>query len=272
MMNFMSRLYRLLPSFRGKKRLGKLLFRHSLQRNYDRVITCNNNLRFHILNTYDSVGRDLFFDGVYEPETIRTIESLLKPGEVVVDAGANIGAISLPLATKNDVSVYAFEPGREIFKILDKNIKLNTLSNVKALNVALSDQLDELDFYESDRVHGWSGPVKIDSFNHYTVCTTTLDRFAEEHNIEKINILKADIQGWEYHLFKGAQNLISEGKIPYIVFEFEWWAEKNAGLKPGTAQQFLLDNGYELFTLKGKRITEPLRDETIMLLARYAKW
>lgn len=264
-------LYRIIPPFKGKKRLGRFLFPNSINLSSDIIVRCRRNLKLNILNTYDSVGRDLFFDGVYEPETIRTIESLLKPGDVVVDAGANIGAISLPLAVKNDVSVYAFEPGREIFKILDKNIKLNSLSNVRAINMALSDQQGVIDFYESDRMHGWSGPVKINSFNHYTVPATTLDLFAEEQKIDKIYVLKVDIQGWEYHLFKGAQSLIRQGRIPHIVFEFEWWAEKNAGLEPGTAQQFLLDNGYELFTLKGKRITEPLRDKTIMLLARYAK-
>lgn len=94
-----------------------------------------------------------------------------------------------------------------------------------------------------------------------------LDNFAAENNIEDIKVLKADVQGWEYHIFKGAERLINEGRIAHIVFEFEWWAEKNAGLKIGAAQQYLLDKGYLLQTLSGKSLTSPLTEGTVMLHA-----
>jgi len=264
----LSEQYRFLPRFKGKKRLGNILFKKSLFSNKDVVIKCQGGLQYHILNTHDSVGRDLFFDGVYEPETIKTISALLKDGDIMIDAGANIGAISLPIAKNRNVRIYAFEPAKKIHDTLLQNIAINNVKNIKALPLALSDKEGEVDFYESDRVHGWSGMVKIDSFQKYQVKTTTLDQFAEQNNLDKVAVLKMDVQGWEYFVLKGAEKMIREKRIAHILFEFEWWAEKNADLELGAAQQFLLDQGYELQTLDGRKIDEPLTEGSLILHAR----
>lgn len=266
-MSFLSDTYRSLPSFKGKKRIGALLFRKAIYSYSDKLIPCKNGLRFHILNTQDSVGRDLFFDGEYEPETISLISSLLEAGDVMVDAGANIGAISLPVAKKKAVRIYAFEPGAHIFEILEKNVAINHLGNITPVRLALSDAEKTSEYYESDRVHGWSGMVKIDSFQHYPVQTITLDSFAEKNKIDKIKVLKVDVQGWEYFVFKGAEKLIDEGRIAHIIFELEWWAEKNAGLKIGAAQEFLMEKGYQLQTLYGDKINQPITEGTVMIYA-----
>lgn len=243
------------------------MFKNQLFDKADKIIQCKNDLQFHILNTYDSVGRDLFFDGIYEPLTVNLIRSLLHPGDVMIDAGANIGAVSLQAAYEKDVSVYAFEPGRRIFDMLEKNIRLNEMHHIKALPVALSDTEGILDFYESDRVHGWSGLVKIDSFEKYNVEATPLNAFAVQNGIDRVRVLKADVQGWEYHVFKGAERLLDERRVDHIVFEFEWWAEKNAGLEPGASQQYLLDKGYTITTLQGEKIDRPLREGSLNLHA-----
>ncbi|MCZ2397330.1 MAG: FkbM family methyltransferase [Chitinophagales bacterium] len=266
-MNRLSDIYRSLPPFKGKKRIGSFLFRNIVYKKSDRLISCKNGLKFHLLNTQDSVGRDLFFDGEYEPETVRLICSLLEDDDIMVDAGANIGAISLPIAKKKNITIYAFEPGKHIHEILKKNIEINGIRNVYPQQTALSDSAGEIAFYESDRVHGWSGPVKIDSFQHYKVPCTTLDTFTADLKIDRIKVLKADVQGWEYHVFKGAEQLLKEGRIRHIIFEFEWWAEKNAGLELGAAQKLLMQHGYRLETLEGKELATPLTEGTKILHA-----
>ncbi len=220
-----------IPAFKGKKRLGKLLFKRAVYKKAEKPVSCKRGLKYYIINTHDSVGRDLFFDGIYEPLTIRKIEEHLVAGEVMIDAGANIGAICLPIAKHHAVSVYAFEPAVQIYATLQKNMSLNDTGNVHAFPLALSGQCGEVDFYESEKVHGWSGIVKIDNFHHYKVETTTLDTFVKENNIDTIAVLKVDVQGWEYYVLKGAEKLIQQKKIKNIFFEFEWWAEKNAGLR-----------------------------------------
>lgn len=266
-MKSISDIYRLFPRFKGKKRIGSLLFRKSMFAKNDQLISCQRGLKYHILNTHDSVGRDLFFDGIYEPRTISKIESLLQAGDIMIDAGANIGAITLPVAKDRKIKVYAFEPAKHIHEILQQNIQINTIKNIEAFAVGLSDRQCSADFYESDRVHGWSGMVKIDSFRHYQVPVISLDQFAAERDISIIKVLKMDVQGWEYFVLKGAEKLITEKRIAHIIFEFEWWAEKNAGLQPGSAQQFLLDNGYKIQTPDGKKISTPLTEGSFILHA-----
>lgn len=266
----LSDLYRRLPSFKGKKRLGTSLFRKSLYSNRDRLITCKDGLKFYVLNTYDSVSRYLFFDGIYEPKTQKAIEENLQEGDVFIDAGANIGAISLPIAYRKNVSVFAFEPGQRIFRALVENIEVNHLKNIECIPLALSSQPGVVDFYESDKVHGWSSMVKIDNFRCHTVNSTTLDLFALENNIERIAVLKADVQGWEYHIFKGAERLFDEKRIGTVIFEFESWAEGNAGLELGASQKFLIGKGYSLFTLDGVRVHEPIREGSMVLKAAFA--
>ena len=209
----------------------------------------------------------MFFDGIYESATVRKIEEVILEGEVMIDAGANIGAISLPLAKRKDIKIFAFEPARHIFGTLEKNISVNRVTNMKAFPLALSNRSGAVDFYESATVHGWSGVVKIEGFEHYSVEAVTLDDFATANRIESVGVLKADVQGWEYFVFKGAEKLIKQKRIKNIIFEFEWWAEKNAGLPVGRAQEFLLENGYSLRTLSGKSLAKPVTAGTFIIHA-----
>lgn len=257
----------MLPHFKGKKRIGRFLFSKVIFENKDRIVDCRHGLKFHVLNTHDSIGRDLFFDGIYEPRTIKAIEDNLSQGDVFIDAGANIGTISLPVANRNPVQVFAFEPAPNIFNVLKANKQLNCLENVQTIPQGLSDREGTTDFYESARAHGWSGMVKIDGFQKHRITTTTLDAFATAHRIGRIAVLKVDVQGWEYFVFKGAEKLLSEKRIGTIIFEFEWWAEQNAGLEAGTTQQFLLDKGYKLYTLDGAPVLRPFTKGTVILKA-----
>lgn len=265
----LSDLYRRLPHFKGKFRLGKVLFRHSISIQQHTPIRGKRGIQYYILNTHDSIGRDLFFDGEYEPQTIEIIERLMPTGGVMIDAGANIGAISLPVAQKSNTTIWALEPGKRIFEALQKNIALNKTGNVHAVNAALSFENGEAPFYESDRVHGWSGLVKIGSFEVQQTQTVRLDDFCHRQQIAQINVLKLDVQGWEYFVLQGAGDLL-DGRIKNIIFEFEWWAEENAGLTPGAAQEFLLEKGYRLQLLNGKKLEKPQRTGTVQLWASKA--
>ena len=264
----LSYFFRLLPYFKGKNHLGMWLFKKRMYQKINESITCSYGLKYQIINTSDSIGRELFLNGIYEKETIRLLRKLLAPGKIMIDAGANIGSISLPLAKLTGAHLYAFEPAPLIFQILEKNIQQNHLDNIDSFQLALSDLAGERDFYESERVHGWSGMVGIDSFKKSRVQATRLDDFCKERGIEAIEVLKIDVQGWEYHVLHGAEKLLDEGRIAHIIFEFEWWAEQNAGLNIGAAQELLLQKGYELNEFNGKKISEPVKTGTLLIHAK----
>ena len=264
----LSPFYRRLPYFKGKNRLGMWLFKSQMYRNTNESVKGTYGLNYNIINTSDSIGRELFLNGIYESKTLHLLMKLLSPGKIMIDAGANIGAISLPVAKVTKAVIYAFEPSRLILSTLQQNIVANKISNVFPFPLALSSASGEANFYESDKVHGWSGLVEIKSFKKYPVKTITLDSFCTLNEIKEIEVLKIDVQGWEYAVLKGAAQLLKAKAIHHIIFEVETWAEENAGLPAGASQQLLLSSGYELFTLDHEKLDRPLYSGTHILWAK----
>jgi FkbM family methyltransferase len=78
----------------------------------------------------------------FEPETLRWIDSVLKPGEIVWDIGANVGLYTSYFGKVEGATVYAFEPSAVTFGLLSRNLDANNVissGKVKAINAALSD-------------------------------------------------------------------------------------------------------------------------------------
>ena len=84
------------------------------------------------------------------------------------------------------------------------------------------------------------------------VDSISIDEYCKADKIDVIDWVKVDVEGFEMHVFKGMKNMLQSRAIKNILFEFEVWSEEAAGLKAGTAMNFLKEMGYELFDLKGK--------------------
>lgn len=158
----------------------------------------------------------------YEEDTAYVIERFVKPGDVVLDVGANVGAIALLLAKKVAPSgkVYAFEPGLSNFNHLWKNLNLNPeLKKVTLpINLGLSDCKGELSYVEDSRNRGNATLVNIDDKNYWstsflenyglketieTVCLTTIDSFFNEYPLNRLDFIKIDVEGMEYNVLRG---------------------------------------------------------------------
>jgi FkbM family methyltransferase len=135
----------------------------------------------------------------------------VKNGDVVVDCGAWIGDFSAYAASKG-AKVYAFEPVRSIFQILQETAKLNDnrivpvqmgLSNTTgALEIPLEagkSTLGNAIVAERNKVF-----LRQRKVNYDTVNLMTLDKFVEDNGIKKIDFIKADIEGAERLMLQGA--------------------------------------------------------------------
>jgi hypothetical protein len=72
-----------------------------------------------------------------------------------------------------------------------------------------------------------------------------------------VGLLKIDVEGYEYHVFKGATELLGREDAPDIIFEFVDWAESASGeIKVGSSQQILRDFGYLIYYFNGTRTME----------------
>ncbi len=212
-----------------------------------------------------SIG-SIYYLGFQDPElTIFLIKSL-KPGDIFIDAGSNIGYYSL--LAKNLVDsmgkVYSFEPTPRTYSILKENVKL--FSNIYPRQVALSDRVGVFDFIDY-------GP-RFNVFNTFfkrkvnflknkgkviKVRTETLDNFCIKEDIVP-TIIKLDVEGSESLLLKGTSMIISKYR-PLLILEVgggkEWRENCQKSIK------ILLDNGYQAFkiTPEGKLIVHNIKEE-----------
>ena len=137
----------------------------------------------------------------------------LKRGNIVVDAGARIGAFSAKIsaALGEEGRIIAIEPEPRNFACLLKNIKANRLNNVVAIQRALWSQKQPLDIYLSGNAAAHS--VHHDAFYSSTgdsisVEADTLDGILEELDIASVDFIKMDIEGSEIEALKGMRKAL----------------------------------------------------------------
>ena len=250
--------------------MAEFFLKNDLNKNKPVSFTGHSNLYYTIPNTIETVGKELFINGVYESGTQEIIKNSLNGSSIFFDVGANIGSITLPIAKATGVEVHSFEPSKLSFGFLEKNVRDNQLGNVTLNNVAVhSEDGSEMQFYEAEEKYGNSSlSATYSKQPHYTVQTISLDNYCERKGISKIDVLKIDVQGYEIEVLKGAVSLLKKKAIGTIIFEMESWAEKQAGYPAGASQQFLLDHAYTLFSMQNKKLANVQTDGTNMFIAR----
>lgn len=248
-----------LPNFKGKRRLVKFLYGKRIDAAEEITIAGKLNCKYLVPNLQENVGLDIFVNGVYEEETIDLLRTTIPNGGIYLDLGANIGAILVPLCkTRPDIQALAVEAAPWIYKYLDHNVSLNQLKNVQLINNALFHEDDkELNFFSPRDKYGKGSLAPVFSSEPTKVITKRVDTLVSQYNLQKVDVIKIDVEGFEHFVFRGAQNLLSNTSAPDIIFEFVDWAEEQAmGLAPGAAQQLLKEMGYRLYKMEGNKLIE----------------
>jgi FkbM family methyltransferase len=143
-------------------------------------------------------------DGSYEHGKVK-----IEAKDIVVDAGANIGAFSALAASRGAV-VYAFEPIEEIKRdYLDKTAVLNP--GITVVQKALSDKVGRVGMNQDLGNIGGSSMVR-DRKNESKIFveSDTLDNWVLKNNILRVDFLKADIEGAERLMLSGGQNVLKK--------------------------------------------------------------
>jgi len=137
----------------------------------------------------------------------------LGPGDVFIDAGANVGFVSIAVASLYpDARLIAFEPAPKTFEILQRNIRDNGIDNITAVNKAVNADGRHLDMMV---MHGDSGAsnafINASVAERYQsenigemVCVEalSLDAVFDEFSIERCAFLKLDCEGAEYEVLR----------------------------------------------------------------------
>ena len=138
----------------------------------------------------------------------------LNKGDVVIDAGANIGLFSILSSLKGCIT-YSFEPSEKCCNIMEKVKELNNHIDFNIYKLALYNTNEEKTFYVNSNDCGVS--TLKDDLTHdrkinsnYKVQCITLDKFVNENRINKVDFIKADIEGSEKEMIEGAKDVIKE--------------------------------------------------------------
>jgi len=185
----------------------------------------------------------LYYHGTYEAGTVQVL-SRVAAGGIVIDAGAHIGAIALPLSGYAS-HVHAFEPHPRTHAVLEANVRRNGLSNVTAHHAAIgvadgAGMVTDLD--------NAAGNTLADGTGSIPVPVRSLDSLAGEYGPP--TAIKLDVEGWELDALKGGERLLASGDAPALCVES---STIGAGDRSGVMEWILDVNDYRVFRLsRGK--------------------
>jgi len=128
------------------------------------------------------------------------IDVTVKENDIVIDAGAWIGDFSA-YSSKKGASVYAFEPSLETIKLLKKTQELN--KNIEIIEKGLGEFSGSV-LMSNHSTNSGANRITNDATNSEKIELTTIDEFVKEYKLEKVDFIKADIEGSERNMLKGA--------------------------------------------------------------------
>lgn len=193
----------------------------------------------------DTLGQHLKRGERWEPYFADFVERVVKPSDIAVDVGANIGyhSIILGRAVGDRGAVFAFEPLRITFQQLCGNAILNRLSNIYPFQCAVGHvdgvtiSMVPIDYNEPD-VNIMNACVGVGGD---IVSMRTIDSL----NFQSLNFLKVDVQGCELVVLKGAKETIQRCK-PILFIEIEEQQLKNQNTSSQDVMMYIFTNGYTL--------------------------
>lgn len=171
------------------------------------------------LDKRDSLNLSL--NSNYEPEETKFVRETVTPGQTVVDIGANIGYYTCLMSKLVGESgkVYAFEPDKENFQLLRKNVETNGLRNVILENKAVADRTRELNlFYSNDKGDQRTYDTR-DGRPSIPVYAVSLDDYFRQRG-QSIGFIKMDIQGSEGEALLGMREVLQHHKGVKLSVEF----------------------------------------------------
>jgi FkbM family methyltransferase len=180
--------------------------------------------------------------GTHEFDTTSFLLAVLPPDGVFVDVGANLGYFTV-LASRRLTAgrVIAVEPSPTNLACLDQNLRVNGATNVTVVAQPLwSVAGKRLELRVVDRFNlGANSVVGLGPVDAI-VESTTLDRVICANELDRIDVLKVDVEGAELEVLRGAERCLRDVRPRFVVFAFDSPSEQERG----DAYAVLVSAGY----------------------------
>lgn len=179
-------------------------------------------------------GKNIFGEYYYDFFNFSIINDLVAPTNVCFDIGANIGVYSnvLAMLTGDATNIHSFEPVRHVRNKLLANAKLNGNAAIHVNDVALGDAESRMTMFQIKPEHvrgGVSSLVQNDTykqlgsqyFDEVEVSVTTIDKYVQHKNLQSVDFLKIDVEGFEMNVLRGGRETIARYR-PFILLELDF--------------------------------------------------
>jgi FkbM family methyltransferase len=197
----------------------------------------HGRLMFYDNDAY--IGRSLNTSGTYSEEEILLWQQIVRPGDVVVEVGANIGAhtIWFAKAVGRDGKVFAIEPQRQMYQMLVGNLALNEITNANAMMGAAGEKIGTVRVppVDYDKTGNFGG-LSIGGESGEEVAVITLDSF----RMTRVDLIKIDVEGMEASVLRGAHQTIERCR-PVL------YVENDRKEKSDELIALISDMGYRLY-------------------------
>jgi FkbM family methyltransferase len=204
------------------------------------------------VNLNDLIGREIFKQRIFDLAVSECAWRLLSPGDHVIDAGANIGYMTMLFAARIGETglVHAFEPHPRVLDTLKRNVdrisRRPGTGRVTVYPCALGDLDGNAELIETGYFSLNQGTAKI------ATTETTADKI-ESHSVpvetlnglfpnEEFALLKIDVEGFELNVLRGADNLLSSRRVRHVIYEDHTLGQ--SGLA-----KILSGSGYTVFSI-----------------------
>ena len=184
------------------------------------------NGRCQFIFTGEHVGRKIALR-IFERRETQFFFSYLKPGQICLDVGANVGYYTNLFAERIGTSgrVIAVEPVYRNTLLITMSSTINgTDSYVSVVNAAISDSDISVTISRGGD-SSYANIEEADSGQPGKIKALTLDSLVRTMGITHIDVIKMDIEGWEYHALKGMQNILTSKELRPRLMMIELFAD-----------------------------------------------
>jgi len=209
----------------------------------------------------DHIESQIFWQGVQSADRgeVDLLKSILEPEHIFFDIGANVGVFTLMGARRLTLGwVYAFEPSQTHLKRLRANLELNNFKNVTIVPFALSNTSNQkkdlyipLDCSSIKNTGRASLYPQKDFSNEYTVesvLTLTLDDYVLNNGVQRVDVIKIDVEGSEMDILEGGRFTINKFR-PMIMMEVNKVHLQGSGRSLKELIEFYKSLDYKIFRI-----------------------
>jgi FkbM family methyltransferase len=198
------------------------------------------------------VGWPIFMEQKYEPAETRFIERTLRPGDVFVDIGANIGYFST-LASRlvgPAGRVIAFEPDPETCQLLRGNLRRNRAANAVVCECALGSESGMGRLYRSDSNFGdHRVAAGTEDRQSVPIALRRFDEVAARLGLDRVDFIKIDVQGYEPQVFAGMDDSLDRLGVENVLMEFWPYGIRYAGSCPAALLERIVSLNFTMHEL-----------------------